>query len=82
MKVKLLVLWLSVAGFGCGGSSGDSDPPAEGDAESAAAATATQLEPPAAAVAKFLGAVRVGDDAKAASMFTPAARTQGAQRGY
>ena len=40
------------------------------------------MEPPAAAVAEFLGAVRVGDDAKAASMFTPTARTQVAQLGY
>ncbi len=78
----LLLALLSVAGYGCGGSSGESDPPAEGDAEGTVAATAPQLEPPAAAVAKFLGAVRVGDDAKAASMFTAAARTQVAQLGY
>jgi hypothetical protein len=78
----LLLALLSVAGLGCGGSSGDSTPPTESDAEETAAATSPRLEPPAAAVAEFLGAVRVGDDAKAASMFTPAARVQVAQLGY
>jgi len=80
----LLLALLSVAGFGCGGSNGDSSPaPSDGGSgETSAATKAPKLEPPAAAVAEFLDAVRVGDDGKAASMFTPAARTQVAQLGY
>ena len=78
----LLLALLSVAGLGCGRWGGGS-PPVEGKtAEQAAAASSPRVEPPAAAVEEFLGAVRVGDDAKAASMFTPAARTQVAQLGY
>ncbi len=78
----LLLALLSVAGLGCGGSGGDASPAEGDDSEEVAATTTPQLEPPSAAVAEFLGAVRVGDDAKAASMFTPAARTQVAQLGY
>lgn len=78
----LLLALLSVAGLGCGGATDDATPPAEGETEEVATAAQPQLEPPAAAVAEFLGAVRVGDDAKAASMFTPAARTQVAKLGY
>lgn len=79
----LLLALLSVAGLGCGGSKGDSSSAsAGGSRETAAATKSPQLEPPAAAVAEFLDAVRVGDDGKAASMFTPAARTQVVQLGY
>jgi hypothetical protein len=77
----LLLALLSVAGLGCGGSSGNSDPPAKGDEKESPVAASPRLEPPCAAVAEFLEAVRVGDDTKAASMFTPAARTQVAQLG-
>lgn len=78
----LLLTFLSVAGFGCSGSDGESTPTAEDAPQANRAAGQPRLEPPAAAVAEFLGAVRVGDDAKAASMFTAAARTQVAQLGY
>lgn len=78
----LCLALLSVAALGCQGSGDDSAPPAEGESSETANASTPQLEPPAAAVAEFLEAVRVGDDAKAASMFTPAARNQVAQLGY
>lgn len=78
----LLLALFSVAGLGCGGPSGESPQAVEGAPQTARAKDQPKLEPPAAAVAEFLGAVRVGDDAKAASMFTPAARTQVAQLGY
>ena len=78
----LLLALLSVAGMGCGGTSDDSVPMANSDTKQAAALSRPQLEPPATAVAEFLDAVRVGDDAKAASMFTPTARAQVAQLGY
>jgi type II secretion system protein G len=44
--------------------------------------TPPHLDPPAAVVETFLEAVRVGDDEKAASLFTPAARAQVARLGY
>ncbi len=40
------------------------------------------LNSPAAVVERFFEAVRIGDDEKAASLFTPAARAQVAQLGY
>ncbi len=79
----LLLALLSVAGMsGCGGSGDDSAAPAGGEAEEAAAVSGPRLEPPALAVTEFLDAVRIGDDAKAASMFTPVAREQVTQLGY
>jgi len=78
----LLSAFLSVAGLGCGSPTDNDSPTAQGNTQQNAATASAQLEPPAAAVAEFLQAVRVGDDAKAASMFTPAARTQVAQLGY
>jgi hypothetical protein len=78
----LLLALLSVAGLGCGGATDNAAPPAEGEAQEAATAAQPQLEPPAAAVAEFLGAVRVGDDVKVASLLTPTARTQVAELGY
>ena len=78
----LAMALLSVAGIGCGGPGGDSAPEPEKDSSETAAAEAPQIEPPAAAVAAFLEAVRTGDDQKAASMFTPAARAQVTRLGY
>lgn len=58
---------------GCGAPQGG------GEAESSAAASGdtedqAKLEPPAEAVARFLDAVRRGDDKAATAMFTPLAR--------
>lgn len=78
----LAMALLSVAGIGCGGPGGDTAPAPEKDTSETAAVKPPQMEPPAAAVAEFLEAVRVGDDQKAASMFTPAARAQVSQLGY
>ena len=50
----LLLAFLSVAGFGCGGSTDEGAPPTEGESEQSAAASSPQMEPPAAAVAVFL----------------------------
>ncbi len=77
----LFLALLSVAGVGCGGTGGGEAAPTDAK-KSDAAASKPKLEPPAQAVAEFLDAVRVGNDAKAASMFTPAARAQVAQLGY
>jgi type II secretion system protein G len=44
--------------------------------------TPPHLDSPAAVVERFLEAIRVGDDEKAASLFTPAARAQLAQLGH
>ncbi len=78
----LAMALLSVAGIGCGGPDGDSAPAPDKETSETAAVKAPQIEPPAAAVAEFLEAVRTGNDQKAALMFTPAARAQVSQLGY
>ena len=67
----LLVLFLAVGVVGCGGSDGPGD---GGDDPNARAETGG----PATAVTVFLDAVRQGDDAKAAEMFTVTAREKAA----
>ena len=67
-----------VAAVACCGGCGDSTPADSGDEGSDQAASA-QMAPPDLAVAEFLEAIRVGNDQKAAEMFTPLARQKVAE---
>jgi hypothetical protein len=73
----LLSVFLVAAIAGCGGS-GDSTPADSGD-EGSDQAASTKMATPDVAVAEFLEAVRVGNDQKAAEMFTPLARQKVAE---
>ncbi len=73
----LLVVFLAATIAGCGGS-GDSDPADSAD-EGAGQAAVNKTATPDGAVTEFLQAVRVGDDQKAADMFTPLARERVAE---
>jgi len=73
----LSLAFLAATIAGCGGSedSEPADPAGEGGDQAALSETA----PPEAAIGKFLEAVRVGNDQKAAGMFTPLARERVAE---
>jgi hypothetical protein len=78
-KISGIVLWavlvIVIAGcdkFGGSGQSAATSPKAAQDGNYSQAAV--KLEPPAAAVAEFLEAVRTGNDEKAAKMLSTAAR--------
>jgi hypothetical protein len=73
----LLLLFFVAVMAGCGGS-GDSKPADSAGAGSDQAAS-SQMARPEVAVAEFLEAVRVGNDQKAAEMFTPLARQRVAE---
>lgn len=75
----LLLALLGAVGFGCQKS--DRQTPAAASTGAAQTATNVRAEPPAVAVTEFLQAIREGNDSKAASMFTSAARTQVAEMG-
>ena len=68
----LLSGFLVAAIAGCGGS--EDSTPADSAGDGSDQAASTQMAKPDAAVAEFLEAVRVGNDQKAAEMFTPLAR--------
>ena len=73
----LLSVFLVAAIAGCGGS-GDSTP-ADSAGEGSDQAASAKTAKPDLAVALFLEAVRVGNDQKAAEMFTPLARQKVAE---
>ena len=73
----LLSVFLVAAIIGCGGS-GDSTP-ADSAGEGSDQAASAKMAEPDVAVAEFLEAVRVGNDQKAAEMFTPLARQRVAE---
>lgn len=73
----LLPVFLVAVIAGCGGSGNST--PADSGGEGADQAASAKTAEPDVAVAEFLEAVRVGNDQKAAEMFTPLARQRVAE---